>query len=70
MSKLADFLRRLGRDSEFEGKYEDDPEGFMKASGLSDEEREAVRSGNLDRIRELSGLSDVHKTQSTVKSYD
>ena len=70
MAKLADFLRRLGRDSEFEGKYEDDPEGFMKEWGLTDEEREAVRSGDVDRIRKLSGLSDLHKTQSTIKSYD
>jgi hypothetical protein len=70
MSKLVGFLKDLGRDADLEREFEKDPDGVMERAGLSDDEREAVSSGDLDKIRSMSGLKNVSTTNSTVKSYD
>jgi hypothetical protein len=70
MSKLVGLLKRLGQDAGLEGEYEKDPDGVMDRFGLSDDEREALRSGDVDKISAMTGLENLKSTQSTVKSYD
>lgn len=55
MSQLASFMMKLGEDAELMAAYRKDPRGTMKAHGLTDEEIEAVMSGDTDKVKALSG---------------
>lgn len=70
MSGLTSFLEKVGKDAELEAEFEQDPKGVMDRFGLSEDEREAIRSGDLDRIRSASGLDNLSVTNKTIKSYD
>lgn len=70
MSKLVDLLKNLGSDAELAAAYERNPESVLDRFDLAAEERQALLDGDVDRIKSLSGLSDVHMTNSTIKSYD
>jgi hypothetical protein len=49
---IGPFLIKLVEQPEVLGHYLRDPEGAMDAAGLSDSEREILRTGNLRRLRE------------------
>jgi len=70
MQALKQFLIDLGADAALAAEYERDPDAVMQARGLSDEERAALRQGDIDAVRRLSGLREVHLTNSTIKSHD
>lgn len=55
MSKLSDFFEKLGADAALMEAYKNDPEGVMKTSGLIEQEIEAVISGDIDKLKLLSG---------------
>lgn len=57
MSKLSDFFEKLGSDAALMEAYQKDPEGVMKANGLSDEEIQAVLTGDKTKLKQLSGDS-------------
>ncbi|WP_394392170.1 hypothetical protein [Shewanella woodyi] len=62
MSNLNDFLEKLGSDADLMDAYKKDPEGVMKANGLSDEEIRAVISADAKKIKALSGDKQDSKT--------
>jgi hypothetical protein len=49
---IGPFLIKLVEHPDTLSHYLRDPEGAMQAEGLSDREREIVRSGSLKRLRE------------------
>jgi hypothetical protein len=49
---IGPFLIKLVEHPDTLSHYLKDPEGAMQAEGLSDREREIVRSGSLRRLRE------------------
>lgn len=69
MSKLVEFLQKLGEDAAFAERYSNDPRATAEASGLSGEAIDALLAGDIDQLRSLSGLDNLAKTQSTVKAY-
>lgn len=62
MSKLSDFFQELGSDAALLEAYKADPKGVMKANGLTDEEIQAVLSGDKAQLDSLSG--DTSEVQS------
>jgi hypothetical protein len=50
MSKITDYLIKLGEDKDALAAHNDDPQGHMAEHGLSDEEQEIVISGDHERI--------------------
>jgi hypothetical protein len=58
--ELSGFLTKLGDDQDLQQRYMKDPEGTMRAAGLSDETVKALLSRDLGQIkavldRELPG---------------
>jgi precorrin-2 methylase len=53
--ELTDFLVSLAKP-ECLKKYSHDPEAFMSESRLSEQQKQAIRDGNLYRIRRLSAM--------------
>lgn len=72
MSKLLKLMRELGRDAALAAEYERDPEGVMRRSGLSEEERKALRDKDFEAIKRLTGLADgqFSAIQGTIFAYD
>ncbi|QFU23575.1 hypothetical protein FM038_016260 [Shewanella eurypsychrophilus] len=64
MSKLNEFFEKLGSDSDLMDAYKKDPEGVMKANGLTDEEIATVMSGDTNKLKSLSG--DQAQTRSYI----
>ncbi len=55
MSKLKEFLKEIGCNAELLECYKKDPVKTMQNYGLSEEEIEAVRKLDMDKIKELVG---------------
>ncbi|NKF49987.1 hypothetical protein G3R49_05300 [Shewanella sp. WXL01] len=55
MSKLTDFFTELNQDVKLQQAYKKDPRGVMQQYGLTDEEAEAVMSGDMSKVQSLSG---------------
>ncbi len=55
MSKLKDFLKELGSNSQLLESYKESPEKTMQKYGLSEKETAAVHNLDMDKIRELAG---------------
>ncbi|WP_299791602.1 hypothetical protein [uncultured Shewanella sp.] len=68
MSNFNDFFEKLGTDSDLMDAYKQDPEGVMKANGLTDEEIATVMSGDTNKIKSLSGESVEAKTYMIIAS--
>ena len=69
MDNLTKLLVDLGRDAELEARYRSDRDDVIAEYGLSDEAAEALKKGDLDALRKLSGLDELRLTNSTVKAY-
>lgn len=67
MSGLIDLLKDLGSDAALEQRYIDDKEAVMAQYDLSNEEKDALRTVNIGRLRTLSGLDDLGPTHGVVK---
>lgn len=70
MSKLIDLLKDLGRDADLASEYGKDPDAVIKRYDLDDEEREALLSEDLDKIRKITGLDKLELTNSTIRKFD
>jgi hypothetical protein len=55
MSNISTFFTKLGTNAALLEAYKRDPRGVMKSNGLTEEEIEAVISGDKTRISQLSG---------------
>lgn len=58
MFTLSDFFTQLGQDAQFMEDYKQNPEVVMLAYGLSIEEMTAVMTGDLKKLKSLSGDGD------------
>ncbi|WLA39759.1 hypothetical protein QNJ95_44205 [Bradyrhizobium elkanii] len=58
-SKLYEFLRELNDDSNKLTEFENDPEAAMTAAGLTNEEKEVVKSGDEEQIMRQLGAQDA-----------
>ncbi|WP_293650223.1 hypothetical protein [Thiolapillus sp.] len=70
MSKLTQLLKRLGAESDLAEAYEKNPQKVMEEAGLSKEEMELLRKGDLEKLEESTGLSSCQKIKSVIKAYD
>ncbi|MDQ2070086.1 hypothetical protein [Natronospira bacteriovora] len=70
MAGLNELLKALGASAELEARYGHDPEAVMEQFGLSEDEKAALRSGDMERIKALSGCSELSSSNTTFKSYD
>jgi len=70
MDALIRLLKDLGSDAELAAEYEKNPDEVMEKRGLSEEARRAMKSKDLDAVRRLSGLREVHLSNSSVQSHD
>lgn len=70
MSKLVELLQKLGADAELAKAYEENPEAVMKEAGLSEDEMEVLKSGDLERIKRETGLKELERTNVVIKAYD
>ncbi|MGS0681813.1 hypothetical protein ACVBIL_11665 [Shewanella sp. 125m-7] len=59
MSKFNKFFEKLGSDAKLLEEYKQDPQGVMKANGLTDDETQAVMSGDDNKLKSLSGGKSV-----------
>lgn len=69
MENLKKLLQDLGQDAELEKAFEKDPDAVIGQYKLSDDAAAALKRGDVDAVRELSGLDDVHMINSTIKAY-
>ncbi|MFB2643962.1 hypothetical protein ACE02D_16870 [Shewanella bicestrii] len=58
MSALSDFFTQLGQDAQLMEDYKQNPEAVMRAYGLTDEEINAVMTGDMEKLKTLSGDQD------------
>lgn len=58
MSALSDFFTQLGQDAQLMEDYKQNPEVVMRAHGLTDEEINAVMTGDMEKLKTLSGDQD------------
>jgi hypothetical protein len=49
---IGDFLMKLSEDREGLRRYQENPEDVLETSGLSERQKEVLRSGDIRRIRE------------------
>ncbi|ABV86615.1 hypothetical protein [Shewanella pealeana] len=54
MSKFNKFFEKLGSDAKLLEEYKQDPQGVMQANGLSDDEIQAVISGDDNKLKSFS----------------
>ncbi|WP_144213471.1 hypothetical protein [Shewanella donghaensis] len=59
MSTLTTFFTQLGSDAKLLEAYKKDPRGVMAANGLSNQEIEAVMSGDKKQVKTLAGDADM-----------
>ncbi|MFB2729966.1 MULTISPECIES: hypothetical protein [Shewanella] len=55
MSALSDFFTQLGQDAQLMEDYKQNPEAVMRAHGLTDEEINAVMTGDIEKLKVLNG---------------
>lgn len=60
MSKLLEFLDKLGTDAAYREEYKGRPMETMKQFGLDDAECEMVLKGDVEAVRRLLGSEDVY----------
>lgn len=70
MESLKQLLRDLGGDAKLAAEYQADPDAVMKARGLPDEARKAMKAKDVETVRKLAGLGEVHLVNSTIKCHD
>ncbi|GAK33880.1 hypothetical protein JCM17846_29370 [Iodidimonas nitroreducens] len=60
MSKLLEFMTKLGEDSAFRDSYVADPDGVMKNFGLTDAECKMIRTADVEGIKKTLGVEHVY----------
>ena len=55
MSKALEYVVKVSENPDLADKHKADPDAAMDAAGLSDEDKEVLKSGDLERIRSHLG---------------
>lgn len=53
--QAADFITKLSRDPKLRESFKKDPDGTMDAHGLTAQDKEVLRSGDPEKIRQHLG---------------
>ncbi len=51
MSQALDYVVKVSQNPDMADAHKSDPDGAMDAHGLSNEDKEVLKSGDLERIR-------------------
>ncbi len=70
MSKLTEFLKRLGADAELAKAYEKNPQKTMEEAGLDEEEMRLLQEGDIKKLEATTGLKSLKKFLIIVKAYE
>ncbi|MDZ7791793.1 MAG: hypothetical protein U5L08_15120 [Xanthomonadales bacterium] len=70
MEALRKLLKDLGSDAKLAAEYERNPDEVMKARGLPEDARAAMKGKDVEAVRKLAGLGEVHLSNSTIKCHD
>jgi len=69
MKELVRLLKDLGKDAKLADTYAKDPDAVLSEYDLTADEVNALKAGDLDKVRAASGLEELHMTNVTIKSY-
>ena len=69
MENLKKLLADLAEDAALEKRYATEREAIFKEYQLPEEAADAMRREDVERVRELAGLENVHLINTTIKSY-
>ncbi len=70
MSKLTEFLKRLGADAGLARAYEDNPRKTMEEAGLNEEEMALLQEGDIKKLEAATGLKSLKKITIIIKAYE
>ncbi|MCA1779670.1 MAG: hypothetical protein LC637_09870 [Xanthomonadaceae bacterium] len=70
MENLRKLLLDLGQDAQLASEYEKAPDDVIARYKIDAEAAKALRSINLEKLRELSGLETLRTTHSSVQAYE
>lgn len=70
MKPLTQLIHDLSRDPDLEQAYRDDPRAIARRYELSQEEIDALLSGDIERVRKACELKDIHLTNGTVRKHE
>ncbi|RCU52763.1 hypothetical protein DU002_02030 [Corallincola holothuriorum] len=69
MSKLIDFMHKLGADASFATAYQLEPEKLMADAELSAQEQQLLLAQDVAALEVLTGLQAKANPKKTVNSY-
>ena len=69
MAGLRQLLIDLGKDGDLDAKYKEDPKAVMKRYELEDREVLAMLNKDVEAVKKLSGLEEVHSNGS-IKAHE
>ncbi len=70
MSKLIEFLKRLGAEPELAKAYEENPRKVMEEAGLNKEEMALLQEGDTKKLEAATGLKSLKKITIIIKAYE
>ena len=69
MSKIVTLLKQIGQDAELAERFRTDADAVAAEFQLSEEETAALKSGDVEAVRKLSGLDRLEGTHTVIKAY-
>ena len=69
MSNIVKLLSDLGCNAELQSEYQTNAEQVMDQFGLSEEEKDAMRCGDVDKVKSLTNQESIKMFDSIIKSY-
>ncbi len=70
MSKLTEFLKRLGAEADLAKAYEENPKKTMEEAGLSKEEMTLLQEGDTQKLEAATGLKSLKKITIVIKAFE
>ncbi len=70
MSRLVDLLRDLGNDADLCEAFKADPDAVCDRYGLDDDQKAALKAGDVEAVKKAAGLPTVSLTNGIITSYD
>lgn len=70
MKPLTRLIHDLSEDPELEQAYREDPERVASRYALSEDESQALLSGDVESVRKACGLDNIHLTNGTIRPHE